>query len=279
MRDIYKWLYGKRGRAALGAPAPLVPDVLQPFVAAINRTMLPVMGAGFDHDAAAVATGSRLGGRPWWPKGDPYPLDQDGKPLYLLIQINFDEMPRFSPFPETGLLQLFIGGDPLFGANLDDPTRPAGFRAIYHSSLDRPHEAKAGVRSVAKSAHLPLEHPLNPIGLAFEADQMPVDPSDYRFAQLLPEIAGDEDLVEAYADWLVSDLAPSAIRLGGYPTFTQDDPRGSMPNGSLGDLALLTLDSTNGLMWGDAGAAQFLMHEQDLLRRDFSKVVYNWDCY
>jgi uncharacterized protein YwqG len=31
-------------------------------------------------------------------------------------------------------------------------------------------------------------------------------------------------------------------------------------------------------MWGDSGVAQFFMHEDDLRRRDFSKVRYNWDC-
>ncbi len=281
MRDIYKWLYGRRGRAALNAPLPLVPDILQPYAAAINRTVMPIMGAGFNPQAATQPTGSRLGGRPWWPKGDPYPLDGAGKPLHLLIQINFDEMPRFAPFPEMGLLQLFIGGDQLYGANLDDLKRPTGFKAIYHASVDRAQDTRAGPRTVGKSVHLPLEKPLSPIGLEFEPDLMPVDPSDYRFERLLPEIASDEDLAQAYAEWLGSDMAPSAIRLGGYPTFSQDDPRAAGAGGSkgLGDLTLLTLDSTTGLMWGDAGAAQFLMHEDDLLRLDFSKVVYNWDCY
>ena len=46
----------------------------------------------------------------------------------------------------------------------------------------------------------------------------------------------------------------------------------------IGDFALLTVGTTDGVMWGDSGVGQFLIHEDDLRRRDFSRVVYNWDC-
>jgi uncharacterized protein YwqG len=39
------------------------------------------------------------------------------------------------------------------------------------------------------------------------------------------------------------------------------------------------VDTTDGVMWGDSGVAQFLMQEDDLRRLDFSKVHYNWDCF
>ena len=31
-------------------------------------------------------------------------------------------------------------------------------------------------------------------------------------------------------------------------------------------------------MWGDAGVANFFISEQDLKNKDFTNVVYNWDC-
>jgi uncharacterized protein YwqG len=105
-----------------------------------------------------------------------------------------------------------------------------------------------------------------------------VDITDYRFERLLPAIAADEDLLEAFADWTSEEAAVAAIRLGGYATFTQEDPRTYAHFSGMGDTTLLTIDSTTGVMWGDAGAAQFLMHEEDLRRRDFSRVVYSWDC-
>ena len=44
---------------------------------------------------------------------------------------------------------------------------------------------------------------------------------------------------------------------------------------------LLQLDSdeANGMMWGDLGVCHFYIHPDDLRRRDFSRVLYNWECY
>ncbi len=32
------------------------------------------------------------------------------------------------------------------------------------------------------------------------------------------------------------------------------------------------------IMWGDMGVAGFFINYEDLKRKDFSKVLYNWDC-
>lgn len=39
-------------------------------------------------------------------------------------------------------------------------------------------------------------------------------------------------------------------------------------------------DDVNGMdiMWGDCGVANFFIHPDDLKNKDFSKVLYNWDC-
>ena len=40
-------------------------------------------------------------------------------------------------------------------------------------------------------------------------------------------------------------------------------------------------DEANGveMLWGDVGVCNFFIHPQDLAKRDFSKVLYNWDCH
>ena len=45
-------------------------------------------------------------------------------------------------------------------------------------------------------------------------------------------------------------------------------------------LLLLQLDSDElmDLMWGDMGVGHFFIRASDLERRDFSKVLYDWDC-
>ncbi len=32
------------------------------------------------------------------------------------------------------------------------------------------------------------------------------------------------------------------------------------------------------ILWGDAGVGNFFINREDLKRRDFSKILYNWDC-
>ena len=45
---------------------------------------------------------------------------------------------------------------------------------------------------------------------------------------------------------------------------------------------LLQLDSdlkSGILMWGDSGEANFIINEKALEELDFSRVLYNWDCF
>ena len=68
--------------------------------------------------------------------------------------------------------------------------------------------------------------------------------------------------------------------MGGYPSFTQTDPRGDNDELRNKDVLLLQVDSDNakGIMWGDAGVAKFLISQADLEALDFSKVAFTWDC-
>ena len=67
-------------------------------------------------------------------------------------------------------------------------------------------------------------------------------------------------------------------KIGGYPAFSQEDPRKSDSDQTV---LLLQIDSEDdeSIMWGDGGVCGFFCTPDDLKRRDFSKVLYNWDCY
>lgn len=41
---------------------------------------------------------------------------------------------------------------------------------------------------------------------------------------------------------------------------------------------LLQIDTDDEIMWGDSGVGNFVIHPDDLAKRDFSKVYYTWDC-
>ena len=48
------------------------------------------------------------------------------------------------------------------------------------------------------------------------------------------------------------------------------------------DTLLFQMDSDYGdedyVLWGDCGVGNFFIHQEDLKKRDFRKVLYNWDC-
>ena len=162
----------------------------------------------------------------------------------------------------------------LYGCDLEDARNRAGFACVYHPAVTGRALSDFSFLKIGPEDYLPLETPLSARAMSFAPATMTIDPGDYRFEKLFPEFEGDDGLAEAYFE---SREAP-AIRLGGYPTFTQSDPRGYVDPARYGDFTLATFDTTDGIMWGDSGVAQFFMHEADLKRRDFSRVAYNWDC-
>ena len=89
-----------------------------------------------------------------------------------------------------------------------------------------------------------------------------------------------QDLEDQDIDIIYDQLNNSGHRIGGYPFFTQFDPR----EGEMEDyqVLLLQIDSDNiddqEIMWGDCGVANFFMTLEDLRKLDFSRVLYNWDC-
>ncbi len=65
-------------------------------------------------------------------------------------------------------------------------------------------------------------------------------------------------------------------KLGGYPFFTQEDPRPRADDYLL--LFQMDSDGDADILWGDCGVGNFFIREQDLKNRDFSRVLYSWDC-
>lgn len=64
-------------------------------------------------------------------------------------------------------------------------------------------------------------------------------------------------------------------KLGGYPFFTQEEPR----EDDKFDILLFQLNSEAGIMWGDMGIGNFFINSDDLRKKNFDNVLYNWDCY
>ena len=50
-------------------------------------------------------TDSKFGGMPYVPKGGSLPTSAEGNPLFMLAQINCEQLPENNIYPKRGLLQ------------------------------------------------------------------------------------------------------------------------------------------------------------------------------
>ena len=81
-------------------------------------------------------------------------------------------------------------------------------------------------------------------------------------------------------DKIRDELSNPAITIGGYPDFTQSDPRYGRLSGK--EECLFKLDSwTNGNLFniGDCGILFTLISLEDLKNNNFENAVVDWDCY
>jgi uncharacterized protein YwqG len=227
---------------------------------------------------------SKVGGAAWWPAGTAVPRDATDQPLVLLAQVNLAELPESGlDLPAQGLLQFLVSGDGSYGIDYDRDESPAalaaarGHRVAYWPDVDGP----AQVIAAGTKQQLPLDA-TPPLRMHFSASTETLGPTDARFPALFPgglahAIAQLHEATGVDEDTLMDALwerdTAAGHKLGGYPNFTQEDPR-TRP-----DLELLfQLDSDDGVMWGDAGVGNFFISDADLARRDFSRVLYSWDC-
>ena len=255
-------------------------------------------------DTPLPLTASKFGGLPYWERTDEFPRDEDGKPLYLLAQINFAEVPPLPDYPTSGLLQIFVQADDTWGLDFKDE-KQKNWRIVYHkffSSSLAMSEAELRAMGVKTAADVDEESGEEPLpftkeyALSFEKQLTFVHPNlDDQFddtVQAIAEELGFPVFDGGALDWFEEDdynafyleNKEAQHQIGGFPNFTQGDVR------RVGDVLLFQMDSELGkgengkgddweILWGDCGIANFFISRADLKNLDFSNVLYNWDCY
>ena len=245
---------------------------------------------------------SKIGGIPYFPKNMEYPLGKKNEfkdqPLSLLAQLNFEKLPHIPDFPTKGILQFFIAGDDLYGMATECIGEPLAaqdnFRIIYHENIITDESKLLSADEIPQyngdDGYMPFtgEYKLIP----HEPDTINATAHDFRFGDVFlkcyNELADEHigclwDLDDNYNDAIYDHPYPNAV-IGGYPVFTQEDPRSA---DSLGDCDTLLFelnsieDRKKGIyiMWGDSGTGTFMIPLENLRKLDFSRVVYNYDCY
>ena len=250
---------------------------------------------------------SKLGGVPYMPLDFEYPKGRggifEGRPLRLLAQLNFEKLPHIEKFPQKGILQFFCSDDEedsAYGLNFDSPIEQDGFRVIYHENIITDESRLMPKESMPAFADNTGVFPFNGefILEAEKPESCLISSEDHHFNdavfKLMGEISGRNitNFREAEEAGFGDDLWEKLYELrtfeqtciGGYPFFTQDDPRGYKEEIAGYDVLLFQCTSFFGddpadeIMWGDVGVANFFISESDLKNLDFSKVAYNWDC-
>lgn len=254
-----------------------------------EKTELPVVRFTLKKETAGIFD-SKIGGAFYVPKGMEVPKNEDtGNPLYLLTQLNFSQIPHIEDFPEKGVLQIFIAGDDdVYGMDFDDQTNQSCWCVRFIEELPEIiSEEYIYETAWDEETALPMFKVENQYKLVGEMDRQTISYCDYRFEEYLGKycqgIIGDEaismaDIEDDIMEILWNKLSPYACQLGGYPCFTQSDPREYTEDIREAEILLFQLDTVEDIMWGDSGVGNFFISREDLKNKDFSKVVYNWDC-
>ena len=267
-------------------------------------------------DAPLPQTASKFGGRPYLPAGESAPTNEKGEPLGMIAQINCADLPENDIYPATGMLQFWINPNDeecMWGYDYENPTSQKNFRVIYYETLGEPNP-DAPFPNVdwdeggwpiggfdCESGPLELEY-----GMTFEVREQGVTASGYDYYDVFgakwDEIYPDEKLPEAHENPYKNQARREALyeltepfeseeeysHVGGYPFFVQNDPREEFKElrGHTVNLLTIVSESENEenedeeieIMWGDAGAANWLITPEALAARDFTNVAFEWSC-
>ncbi len=238
-------------------------------------------------------TASKFGGMPYWNPAESYPTNEAGKPCVLLAQFDCQQLPPLEGFPRIGLLQFFVSDDGSYGLDFDNQMSQKNWRVVYHPVVDA-----SITQAMVAELHLPttcgeedLELPLaGEFQLDFELVDTwlgPCSHDDFQqelqkaiVATGLPPPPEGTSIYDMFCEGVYNQMADwtEGHWLGGYPYFTQDDPRFSRSEYAACTSLLFQMDSSEDILWGDAGVGNFLVAPEDLQRLDFSRVLYNWDC-
>ena len=276
-------------------PKPELSAKVKAIVAEVKRrTETPCWKLTLQPEGPCGLLDSKVGGLPYWDPALPYPVDSQGNQMTLLAQLNFAQLGTEAPLPAQGLLQFFIGQDDVFGIDFDQPDSQKDFRVVYHPEPD-PALTLEQIRALDLPTHVEADC-CTPVfqEAVFTAEKTVgyMGPEDCRFEALFREAVravtgediGDKNEYQYFdkadRDYFYDQLSTAGHRLLGYPFFTQYDPR--EPDSPY-DTLLFQLDSDmidrkDLVLWGDCGVGNFFINREDLLRRDFSRILYNWDC-
>lgn len=296
----------RQARASIDEWQATQPPIVEPSpeqLAELERRLpglaLPALLLEADDAAPVRPGGTRIGGPVWLADGAEWPTGREGRPLEFVAQIDFAAMPPLPDYPETGLLQLFVGRDDCFGADFDAPDQ-GDFLLAWHPDgavggrmVPLPRLPKYGDPDDDGYSSTPfVDDRVRERGVMLRAVPRSAMPRPYdRPVEVLCAELGVDERAGAVEPLLLAleEAGPfDCHSIGGHPLFVQQDFRLTLayPPEKAGqpspwrdyDRVLFQLTSRNGLQWGDVGEATVLIRRADLLSRNFGRAIFSWDC-
>lgn len=213
-------------------------------------------------------TQSKFLGKPYLPIGFEYPKDNTGKPMVLLTQLNFAEIPKLENYPEKGILQFYIPSEDWYDMQ--------EYKVIYHESLaENQTDFTFLTDDLFEDFPVYCEH-----SLKFSKQEEYGGSEDFRFDYSFNGLEFwefREKLNEQQQEEIDIFFYNVGHKIGGYAYFTQGDIR-DYNKKSENDILLFQIDTDEEIMFGDSGVANFFINKDDLINKNFEKAYFNWDC-
>ena len=241
-------------------------------------------------------TDSKFGGTPYIPKDGTLPTSVDGKPLFMLAQINCEQLPENTLYPKKGLLQFWIAATeaPLYGLDYEAPCSNDFKRVIYYPTFGEALPIDDFINNYTfDDENLPFNSKRQ-FALHFKKDTESISLEERAATQLFFEKWNEafsthittideffdevpDDICEEINAYLLKE--PTGHKIGGYPYFVEYDPREENdPHTFL--LLQIDIDTIEGeeICWGNLGGiANFFISSEDLDNCKFDNIFFHWE--
>ena len=259
-------------------------------------TQREVIGIELSLADELAVTDSKVGGVPYIPKGGALPRSAEGKPLFMLAQINCEQLPENNLYPKKGLLQFWIADteDPLYGLDYDDPCSNDFKRVLYFSTIGETLPIDDFISDYTfDDNHLPFNSKKQ-FALHFKKDTESISLEERAATQLFFEkwneaFSTQITTIDEFFEEVPNDICeeinasllkePTGHKIGGYPYFIQVDPREENDPHTL-LLLQIDIDNVGGeeICWGnEGGVANFFISPEDMANCRFDDVLFHWE--
>ena len=241
-------------------------------------------------------TDSKLGGIPYIPQGGALPTSVDGKPLFMLAQINCEQLPENTLYPKKGLLQFWIAATeaPLYGLDYEAPCSNDFKQVIYYPDFGEALPIDDFINDYTfDNENLPFNSKRQ-FALHFKKDTESISLEERAATQLFFEKWNEAfsthiTTIDEFFDEVPDDICeeinahllkePTGHKIGGYPYFIEYDPREENdPHTFL--LLQIDIDNVEGeeICWGNlGGVANFFISPEDLDNCKFDSIFFHWE--